>query len=82
MTSEHSGRAAGRPERGETEVERARSELVSALTELEDKINIPKRIKRMRAEEPGKFLAGLSAVGTVAAGLVALGILSLVRRAR
>lgn len=72
MTSDHS----------ETEVERARAELVSALSELEDKINIPKRIRRLREEDPGKFFAGVSAVGTVAAGIVALGVMLLVRRSR
>ena len=84
MTSEYTGRAAARGEaaRTETEVERARAELVAALTELEDKVNIPKRLRRLREEAPGKFLAGASAVGTVAAGLVALGVLALVRRGR
>ncbi|GAA4170098.1 hypothetical protein [Gryllotalpicola koreensis] len=84
MTSDYTGRAAerGAAARTPTEVERARAELVAALTELEDKVNIPKRIRRLRAEDPGKFLAGLSAVGTVAAGLVALGVTVLVRRSR
>jgi len=89
QASEHTGAPGrtGRPaERGtvghETEVERARAELVSALTELEDKVNVPKRVRRMREEEPGKFLATVSAVGTAAAGLVALGVLALVRRGR
>jgi len=83
MTTEYTGRAAERGGLGkETEVERARAELVSALSELEDKVNIPKRIKRFRAEEPSKFLAAVSAVGTVAAGIVALGIVAIVRRNR
>ena len=64
----------------ETEVERARAELVAALTELEDKVNIPKRIRRMREEEPGKLYAIGSAVGAVAAGVVALGVLAIIRR--
>lgn len=84
MTSEYTGRAAerGAAARKETEVERARAELVAALSELEDKVNIPKRIRRMREEDPGKFLAGVSAVGTVAAGIIALGVTLLVRRSR
>jgi hypothetical protein len=81
MTNEYTGRSA---ERGgakkETEVERARAELVSALSELEDKVNIPKRIRRLREEDPGRFLAGVSAVGTVAAGIIALGVTILVKR--
>ncbi|AYG03671.1 hypothetical protein [Gryllotalpicola protaetiae] len=82
MTSEYTGRAAGRgaAAREETPVERARAELVSALTELEDKVNIPKRLRRLREEAPAKFLAGASAVGTVAAGLIALGVVAIVRR--
>jgi len=81
MTSEYTGRAA---ERGglppETDVERARAELVAALSELEDKINVPKRIRRMKEEDPGKFMAAVSAVGAVAAGIVTVGILAIVRR--
>ncbi|GAA4162966.1 hypothetical protein GCM10022286_22710 [Gryllotalpicola daejeonensis] len=87
MTNEYTGRSAHRvgPVSGhsvgqETEVERARAELVAALTELEDKVNIPKRIRRLREEDPNKFLAGVSAVGTVAAGIIALSVTLLVRR--
>jgi hypothetical protein len=83
MTGDYTGRAAARgPQKPETEVERARAELVAALTEFEDKINIPKRIKRFRAHEPEKFLAAVSAVGTVAAGIVALGVVLIARRNR
>lgn len=81
MTSEYTGRAADRgglP--AETEVERARAELVAALSELEDKVNVPKRIRRMKEEDPGKFMAAVSAVGAVAAGIVTVGILVIVRR--
>jgi len=81
MTNEYTGRSA---ERGgvqkETEVERARAELVAALSELEDKVNVPKRIKRLRVEDPNRFLAGVSAVGAVAAGIVAIGVTILVKR--
>jgi alcohol dehydrogenase class IV len=81
MTSEYTGRAAERGGVGkETEVQRARAELVAALSELEDKVNVPKRIKRFRAAEPRKFLAAASAVGTVAAGIVALGVVVIARR--
>jgi hypothetical protein len=88
MTSEYTaGRAGqGAPYPGaeslpqETEVERARAELVAALTELEDKVNIPKKIRRLREEEPGKFTAALSAVGAVAAGILALGVVVVARR--
>ncbi len=65
---------------GETEVQRARAELVAALTELEDKVNVPKRIRRMRAEHPSRFFAAVGTAGTVAAGLVTLGVAALVRR--
>jgi hypothetical protein len=83
MTGEYTGRAAERGGVGkETEVERARAELVAALSELEDKVNIPKRIRRMREEDPGRFMATVSAVGSAAAGIVALGVLIIVRRAR
>jgi len=81
MTSEHATpqpNASDLPR--ETEVERARAELVSALQEFEDKINIPKRIRRMREEEPGKLYAAVGAVGTVAAGVVSLVVLGLLRR--
>ena len=81
MTADYTGRAA---ERGglnrETEVERARAELVAALSELEEKVNVPKRIRRMRAEEPGKFKAAVSAAGTVAAGVIAIAVVALARR--
>ncbi|HEY0247110.1 MAG TPA: hypothetical protein VGC45_02515 [Gryllotalpicola sp.] len=64
----------------ETEVERARAELVAALTELEDKVNVPKKVRRMREQEPRKFFAAVGTAGTVAAGLLTLGVLSLIRR--
>jgi hypothetical protein len=95
MTSEHA--APGRnpytaPSRGdrpvqsdlprETEVERARAELVSALQEFEEKINIPKRIRRMREEEPGKLYAAVGAVGAAATGIVSLAVLIARRRNR
>ncbi|MCL2515807.1 MAG: hypothetical protein FWD85_05795 [Microbacteriaceae bacterium] len=81
MTSESGAAqfsAQGLPQ--ETEVERARAELVAALTELEDKVNVPKRIRRLREEEPGKLYAAVSAVGAVAAGILALGIVAIARR--
>lgn len=56
----------------ETEVERARAELVSALQEFEAKINFPKRLRRMRDEEPAKLYAALGAIGAAAGGLVTL----------
>ena len=88
MTSEYTAGPAGQgaPYPGaeslpqETEVERARAELVAALTELEDKVNIPKKIRRMREDEPGKFRAVVSGAGAVAAGVLALGIVVLTRR--
>lgn len=65
-----------RPHQGdlprETDVERARAELVSALQEFEEKINVPKRIRRMRDEEPAKLYSILGTVGAAAAGLVTL----------
>jgi hypothetical protein len=75
MTSEqHQG--AGRL----TEVQRARAEVVAALTELEDKINIPRRIRRFKQRAPEKFYAAAAGAATVAAGVVALGILVIKRR--
>ncbi|WP_155865149.1 hypothetical protein [Gryllotalpicola ginsengisoli] len=62
------------------EVQRARAELVAALSEFEDKINVPKRIRRFKAEAPQKFYAVVGTAGTVAAGLVALGVLAIVKR--
>jgi hypothetical protein len=81
MTADYTGRAAERVGyTRETEVERARAELVAALSELEDKINVPKRIRRMREEQPGKFKAAVSAAGTVAAGVLALAVVAVTRR--
>lgn len=69
------------PELGnDTEVQRARAELVAALTELEDKVNVPKRIKRFRQAEPTKFLEIVTGAGVAAAGLVALVVVGLIRR--
>jgi hypothetical protein len=64
----------------ETDVERARAELVAALTELEDKVNVPKRIKRFRAAEPTKFLEIVTGAGVAAAGLIALVVVGMIRR--
>jgi hypothetical protein len=66
----------------QTEVERARAELVSALTELEDKVNVPKRVRRLREEDPGRFMALASAVGALGAGIVAIGVVAVVRKVR
>lgn len=64
----------------ETEVERARAELVSALQEFEEKINIPKRLRRMRDEDPAKLYGALGAIGAAAGGLVTLVVLVAARR--
>jgi len=85
MTTEHpTPHAAARPHQGdlprETDVERARAELVSALQEFEDKINIPKRIRRMREEEPAKINAAIGAVGAAAGRLVTLVVVVARRR--
>ncbi|MFC4244097.1 hypothetical protein ACFOYW_12000 [Gryllotalpicola reticulitermitis] len=84
MTTEHQPpRDAARPQQSdlprETEVERARAELVSALQEFEDKINFPKRIRRMWDEEPAKVYSAIGVVGAAIGGAVTL-IVALRRR--
>lgn len=62
------------------EVLRARAELVSALEAIEDKINVPRRVKRFRAERPGTVNAILATAGTVAAGIITLVIVGAARK--
>ncbi len=74
MTSEH------HPTGRNPEVQRARAELVAALEAIEDKVNVPRRLRRLRAERPGLVKGVLSGAGAVAAGVVALVVLGAVRR--
>jgi hypothetical protein len=60
------------------EVRRARAELASALTAIEDKLNVPKRTKRavrsFRDEHPAGFVAATATVVVAIGGAVFLGI--------
>lgn len=77
MTSEH---GIPSPAKQSPQVVRARAELVAALEAIEDKVNVPRRLKRFRAERPGVVTGALATAGAVAAGAIALAITAAVRR--
>lgn len=62
------------------EVRKAREALASALGELEDAVNIPKRFDEFRSAKPVTFLAAVGGAGVVVLGIATLAIGSLFRR--
>lgn len=62
------------------EVRKARAELVAALSELEDKLNVPKRLRRFRTEQPAKFRAAVAGAASAGAGILALVIVTATRK--
>jgi hypothetical protein len=70
---------------------KTRAALTSTLNSIEDRFNVPKRIRRsstrvaerlrgMRDENPAALAAGVVAVSLAAGGLIWLGVRSLTRR--
>ena len=69
-----------RPDDQTPEVLRARAEFAAALTELDDRLNVPKRLRRLRAESPVKLMTAAAGASVALAGVIALGVLAAIRR--